>query len=67
MAEEALHPEKAPCPSLGECQDRESGVVGLLHKGRGWDRGFSETRKPGKRITFEMQIQKISNLEKKVL
>jgi hypothetical protein len=36
-----------------------SGWVGEQGEGRG-DRGFSEG-KPGKRITFEMQIKKISN------
>ena len=28
--------------------------------GRGWDRGFTE-EKPGRRITFEMKINKITN------
>jgi hypothetical protein len=36
-----------------------SGWVGEQGEGRG-ERGFSE-RKPGKGITFEMQIKKISN------
>jgi hypothetical protein len=26
--------EQAPCPSLGECQDREAGVGGLVSSGR---------------------------------
>jgi hypothetical protein len=36
------------------------GVGGLVSRGRGWNRGFSEG-KQGKGITFEMQINKISN------
>jgi hypothetical protein len=41
-------------PSVGEGQDREAGVAGLLRSEReGWDSGFSEG-KPGKGITFEM-------------
>ena len=31
----ALGPEKARCPSIGECQDREDGVCGLVSRGRG--------------------------------
>jgi hypothetical protein len=48
---EALGPVKAPCHSVGECQDREAGVGGLVSRGRGeWDRVFffffgGETRK----------------------
>jgi hypothetical protein len=53
MRGEALGPEKARCPSVGECQDREVGVGGLFSRGGGWDRGLSEG-KPGKEITFEM-------------
>ena len=31
---------KAFCPSVGECQDREVGVDGLVSMGMGgWDRG----------------------------
>jgi hypothetical protein len=33
MGGEALGPVKAPCPSIGECQDRESGVGGLMSRG----------------------------------
>jgi hypothetical protein len=37
----------------------------LVNRGRGgWDRGFLEG-KPGKGITFEMQIKKISKKKKK--
>jgi hypothetical protein len=62
---EALGPEKAQCPSVGECQDREAGVGGLVSRGmEGWDRGFSEG-KSGKGIAFEMQIKKISNKKRK--
>jgi hypothetical protein len=32
---EALHPVKDGCPSVGEFQDREAGVGGLVSKGRG--------------------------------
>ena len=39
-------------PSVGECQDREVRVDGIVSRG-GLDRGFSE-RKQGKGITFEM-------------
>ena len=30
MGGEALSPEKALCPSVGECQNREEGVSGLV-------------------------------------
>jgi hypothetical protein len=61
MGGEALGPGKAQCPSVGECQDREVGVGGLVTRGMGkWDRGFSEG-KTGKGITFEMYLKKISN------
>jgi hypothetical protein len=40
MRGEALGPVKAQCPSVGECQDRETGVGGLVSKGQGgWDGG----------------------------
>jgi hypothetical protein len=32
--EEALGPVKARCPHVGECQDREEGMVGLVSRGR---------------------------------
>ena len=32
MGGEALGPEKAQCPSVGECQDRKVGVGGLVSK-----------------------------------
>jgi hypothetical protein len=32
---EALGPVMARCPSVGECQDREVGVGGLVSRGRG--------------------------------
>jgi hypothetical protein len=35
MGGEALGPVKAWCPSVGECQDREAKVGGLLSRGRG--------------------------------
>jgi hypothetical protein len=43
MRGEALGPVKDQCPSVGECQDREAGVGGLVSRGRGnWIVGFSE-------------------------
>ena len=44
---EALGPVKARCPSVGECQDREAGVGGLVSRGRvneieGFRRGNKE-------------------------
>jgi hypothetical protein len=35
MGGEALGPVKALCPSVGECQDREAGVGGLVNRGDG--------------------------------
>jgi hypothetical protein len=35
MVGEALGPEKALCPSVGKCQDRESGVGELVSRGKG--------------------------------
>jgi hypothetical protein len=32
---EALGPVNARCPSVGECQDQEAGVGGLVSRGRG--------------------------------
>jgi hypothetical protein len=32
---EARGPEKVQCPSVGECQDREVGVGGLVSRRRG--------------------------------
>ena len=40
-------------------QRRGNGGTGE-HEERGWDRGFLEG-KPGKKITFEIQIKKLSN------
>ena len=34
MGGEALGPVKAQWPSVGECQDREDGVGGLVSRGR---------------------------------
>jgi hypothetical protein len=47
MGGKALDPEKAWCPNVGECQDREVGVSRLVSRGRGRSREFSEG-KPGK-------------------
>ena len=35
MREEALGPVKALSPSVGECQDQEVGVGGLVSRGSG--------------------------------
>jgi hypothetical protein len=51
MGGEVFVPEKARCPNVGQCQDREAGVGGLLSRGGGY--GFLEG-KPGKGLTFEM-------------
>ena len=48
----ALGLEKALCSSIGECQDRKAGVVGLVSKGR--EDGLGGFWKPGKGTTFEM-------------
>ena len=47
MGGETLGPVKAPCPSVGEYQDREGGVGGLVSRGRedgivGFQRGNQE-------------------------
>jgi hypothetical protein len=43
MRGEALGLVKVQCPSVGECQDREVGVCGLVSRGRGDGiGGFSE-------------------------
>jgi hypothetical protein len=44
MGGEALGPVKALCPSVGECQGQEAGVVGLVSRGAG--RGILDG-KPG--------------------
>jgi hypothetical protein len=53
MGEEALGPVKVLCPSIVKCQGQETGVGGLVSRGKGEDRGFSEWT-PGKGITLEM-------------
>jgi hypothetical protein len=60
MRAKALGPVKALCPSLGECQGQEAGVVGLVSRG-GAGTGFFLEGKPGKGIKFVMLIKKISN------
>ena len=49
MGEEALGPVKFLCPSIGECQDQEAGVGGLVSRGSGENIGVfffgGETRK----------------------
>ena len=39
MGGEALGPEKGQCPSVVESQDRESGVGGLVSRGRATKKG----------------------------
>jgi hypothetical protein len=46
---------KAVCPSVGECQNQEAGVGGLVSRGRGEDEregGCFSERKPEKGIIF---------------
>jgi hypothetical protein len=69
MGVEALGPVKAQCPSVGAYQGREVGVGRWveehLHRCRGRRDGIRVWGgKPGKGITFEMQIKKISNKKK---
>ena len=45
----ALGSVKAQCPGVGECQDREGGVCGLVSR-----EGEGGIGKPGKVITFKM-------------
>ena len=54
MGGEALGPVKARCPSIGECQDRGSGVGGLVSRGMGGRIVGVSEGKLGKRITFEL-------------
>jgi hypothetical protein len=55
MGGEALGPEKALCPSVGECQGQEGGVGGLVSKGGGKGLGRGTLAgKPGKGVAFEM-------------
>jgi hypothetical protein len=57
---EVLGPQKAQCPSLGKCQDREAGMGGLVNEEWWWgcwgDVVGGLEGKRGKRITFEMYI-----------
>jgi hypothetical protein len=49
MRGEALDLVKSQCPSVGECQNREVGVVGLVSRRRGNGLGVGgETRKGDK-------------------
>jgi hypothetical protein len=47
---------KVQCPSVGECQDREAGVGGLVSRRKENRIGGGVEGKPGKGITFEMYI-----------
>ena len=55
---------KVLSPSIGECQDQEVGVDGLVSRVSWEGMGFSEG-KLGNEITFEMSKKKISNKNKK--
>jgi hypothetical protein len=57
----ALGPVKAQCPSVGQCQDMDGGVDGLVSRGKGVGKGRFSDGKPGKKIIFEMERKKISN------
>jgi hypothetical protein len=54
MGGEALGLAKILGPSIGECQGQEAGVGGLGAGEVGGYRGFSEEKKLGKGIAFEM-------------
>jgi hypothetical protein len=54
MGGEALGPEKALCPIVGECQGQEVGVSGFVSRRRGERMRGGAEEKPGKGITFEM-------------
>ena len=63
--ERFLSPVKARCPSVGECQDKEAGVCGLMSRVRGWNSFFFPPEgKLEKGKTFEMLITKVSNINK---
>jgi hypothetical protein len=56
MGRKTLGLEKAQCPSVGECQDREVGVGGLVSRGKGNGNGiggFQRENQEGVK-TFEM-------------
>jgi hypothetical protein len=58
MGREVLGPVKVLCPSIWECQGQETGLCGLVSSKRGEGTGGFSEGKPGKEITFEMQIKK---------
>jgi hypothetical protein len=49
MGGEALGTEKVQCPSVGECQDRDKGVGGLVSRGRGDGIGGFQRGNQGRR------------------
>ena len=60
VGREALGPDRVPCPRVGECQGKKTGVSRCVaehpHRGRGrgrWDRSVLKGR-PGKGKTFEV-------------
>jgi hypothetical protein len=62
MEREVLGHVKAQCPNVGECQDQEVRVGGLMRRVR--EEGIREggfRGRPGKGIKFEMSIKKICN------
>jgi hypothetical protein len=54
MGGEAFCPMKALCPSMGEYQGQEVGMVGLVIRRRQERIGSFLEGKPGKEITFEL-------------
>jgi hypothetical protein len=56
---EALGPEKTRCPSVGECQDREVGMSGLVSRGRG--AGIRSFQRGNQERVNIRNVKKISN------
>jgi hypothetical protein len=56
MGEEALSPMKALCPNVGECQDQEAEVGGLISRGRG------EGRRDRGRLFLGGEIKKLDKI-----
>ena len=54
MGGEALGPEKAQFPRVGECQDREVGVGGLVTKG--WGNGIGGFRRGSQEREITIEI-----------
>ena len=56
MGEEALGPVKDLCPRVGECQDWEARVSGLVSRegGQGMGRGADSEGELGKGVAFKV-------------